>query len=220
MLTPRDVLLQIERLTIDIIESGLCDAQNFPSSTRGAGGITEIGISAAEHSIFLKNIPYADMYVELVKRKQYNFKMIDGALITLLYRFQNNELVAHRLSFFPAPNLEVFQNEPELYLEDELYLEFLDKRIVTVPLRFDFDSGDAFIPVEHPKSHLTLGQYENCRIPVSSAVSPYQFLSFVMRNFYHTAQSKSCCNLTQYADKFAASIVPDEQTLIHVCTPL
>lgn len=220
MLTAKDVYKQVERLTIDIIESSLCDAQNFPSLTYKAGGIAEVGINVSEQSIFLKNIPYAEMYGELLKRRQYNLKMIDGALVTLLYRFQNDELIAHRLSFFPAPNMEVFQNEPELYLEDELYMEFLDKRIVTVPLRFDFDSSDAFIPVEHPMSHLTLGQYENCRIPVYSGLTPYQFLDFVIRNFYHTAQSKNRHKLTRYPDKFTVSIMPDEQSLIHVHTPL
>ena len=216
---PKNILKQINQLTVDVIEAGICDAQNFPSLTQGPGGISEIGISSVDNSIFLKNIPYSEMYSELLKRKYYNFKMIDGALISLLYRFQNNNIIAHRLSFFPAPNLEVFQNEPELYLEDEIYLEFLDKRIVTVPLRFDFDSGEAFVPVEHPKSHLTLGQYENCRIPVSSAVSPYQFMEFILRNFYHTAQNKSCIHLTKYTDKFEKSIVSEEETLVHICTP-
>ncbi len=215
---PKNILKQIRQLTVDVIEAGICDAQNFPSLTQSPGGISEIGISSVDNSIFLKNIPYSEMYSELLKRKYYNFKMIDGALISLLYRFQNNDIIAHRLSFFPAPNLEVFQNEPELYLEDEIYLEFLDKRIVTVPLRFDFDSGEAFVPVEHPKSHLTLGQYENCRIPVSSAVSPYQFMEFILRNFYHTAQNKSCFNLTKYTDKFEKSIVSEEEALVHVCT--
>lgn len=215
---PKNILKQIRQLTVDVIEAGICDAQNFPSLTQSPGGISEIGISSVDNSIFLKNIPYSEMYSELLKRKYYNFKMIDGALISLLYRFQNNDIIAHRLSFFPAPNLEVFQNEPELYLEDEIYLEFFDKRIVTVPLRFDFDSGEAFVPVEHPKSHLTLGQYENCRIPVSSAVSPYQFMEFILRNFYHTAQNKSCFNLTKYTDKFEKSIVSEEEALVHVCT--
>lgn len=219
MLNAKYVLKQIQQLTIDMIESGLCDAQNFPSSQQSTGGITEIGISTAEHSIFLKNISYGEMYAELLCRKHYNLKMIDGALITLLYRFRNEELIAHRLSFFPAPNLEVFQNEPELYMQDEIYLEFLDKRIVTVPLRFDFDSGDAFVPVEHPMSHLTLGQYENCRIPVSSAISPYQFISFIMKNFYCTAKIVSGCKLTSFKDKFPLTIFPEEKALVHVCTP-
>lgn len=215
---PQNILKQIERLTVDVIEAGICDAQNFPALTQKPGRISEIGISSVDNSIFLKNIPYSEMYSELLKRKHYNLKMIDGALISLLYRFRNNDIIAHRLSFFPAPNLEVFQNEPELYLEDEIYLEFLDKRIVTVPLRFDFDSGEAFVPVEHPKSHLTLGQYKNCRIPVSSAVSPYQFMEFILRNFYHTVQNKSCVKLTKYTDKFEKSIVSEEEALVHICT--
>lgn len=215
---PKNILKQIEQLTVNIIEAGICDAQNFPMLKQSTAGISEIGISSVDNSIFLKNIPYSEMYSELLKRRHYNLKMIDGALITLLYRFQNNDIIAHRLSFFPAPNLEVFQNEPELYLEDEIYLEFLDKRIVTVPLRFDFDSGDAFVPVEHPKSHLTLGQYKNCRIPVSSAVSPYQFMEFILRNFYHTAQNKRCIHLAKHTDKFEKSIVSEEEALVHVCT--
>lgn len=100
MLDSKDVLMQIQQLTVDMIESGLCDAQNFPSLKQSPGGITEIGISSVENSIFLKNISYCEMYTELLNRKHYNLKMIDGALITLLYRFQNNDLVAHRLSFF------------------------------------------------------------------------------------------------------------------------
>lgn len=217
-MNPVDVLNQINRLTTDVIEVGICEAQNFPSMKSYPGDIREIGFSSSDNSIFLKNIPYREMYSELLKKKNYNIKMIDGALISLLYRFRGNELLSHRLSFFPAPDLEVFQNEPEFYSMDEMYLDILDQRVVTVPLRFDFDSGDAFIPVEHPKSHLTLGQYENCRIPVSSAVSPFQFMDFILRNFYHTAHIKFCERLTRYSDRFEKSILPEEEALIHVCT--
>ena len=149
-MNPVDVLNQIKRLTTDVIAVGICDEQNFPSIKSYTGNISEIGVSSSDNSIFLKDVPYREMYSELVKKRNYNIKMIDGALISLLYRFQGNELVSHRLSFFPAPDLEVFQNEPELYSMDEMYLDILDQRVVTVPLRFDFDSGDAFIPVEHP----------------------------------------------------------------------
>lgn len=219
-MTPKDIVKQINQLTSDVIESGVCNAQNFPTMIKRQKGITEIGVSSQNNSIFLKSIPYGELYSELLKRKNYNLQMIDGALISLLYKFQNDNIVAHRLSFFPSPNLEVFQNEPELYLRDEIYLDSLDKRVVAVPLRFDFDSGEAFVPVEHPRSHLTLGQYENCRIPVSSAVSPYQFMEFIIRNFYHIAQNKGELNLTRYTDKFERSIDIKEQSLMHVCTYL
>ena len=202
MLGIDEVYKQILKLTSDIIEAGLCDDQNYPSKKGDKRGESSIGINTSQdNSICLKNISYSEMYNELYKTKNYNLKMIDGALISLLYRFQDNQVVTHRLSFFPAPNLEHFQNEPELYMEDELYLEIYDKRTVIVPLRFDFDSSESFIPVEHPKSHLTLGQYKNCRIPVSSALSPYQFISFIIRNFYYT--QFIYCNLTCFSEKFS-----------------
>ncbi len=215
-----DIYKQIERLSCELLASSLCDDANFPIISRKGNKITEIDICHNEHAVCLKNIPYTEMYNELIKRRQYNFKMIDGALLTLLYRFYDENLIAHRLLFFPAPTLEAFQNEPELYMEDELYVEFTDKRIVTTPLRFDFDSGDAFIPIEHPMSHLTIGQYANCRIPVSSAVTPYQFITFIVRNFYHTALILGRCSFTKCGYKFSSSIVQEEQTLMHVCTPL
>ena len=126
--------------------------------------------------------------------------MIDGALISLLYRFQGNELVSHRLSF-SLLRIRGFQNEPELYSMDEMYLDILDQRVVTVPLRFDFDSGDAFIPVEHPKSHLTLGNMRIAAFPF-----PLPFLLFnswtLFSEFYHTAHTKFCERLTRYSDRF------------------
>ena len=218
MLSHKNVLEQIKRLTADIISLELCNEQNFPAMKMVKGNFVEIGITNAEHSICLKGIPYAEMYRELDEKRQYNLKMLDGALITLLYRFKGGVLVAHRLSFFPAPDLEVFQNEPELYMNDEFYLDILDKRIVAVPLRFDLDA-DAFISLKHPKSHLTLGQYEHCRIPVSSGISPYQFLNFIIWNFYHPKQTDLSYGLTQYNDDFDTSITSAEREIMHVCIP-
>lgn len=99
----------------------------------------------------------------------YNMRMLDGALIHMMYRFRNNQLEAHRLAFFPSPFLGEFQNNPEIYLEDEIYAEVIMRNIVPFPLRFDFDCREeVVVEMYHPKSHLTLGQYQNCRIPVSS----------------------------------------------------
>lgn len=220
MLTSKEIYAQIQKLTAELIETGLCDDQNFPSMIKRGCDIEEIGITAADNSLFLKSISYSEMYCELVRKKIYNVKLIDGALLYMLYRFENDQLLAHRLSYFPAPDLESFQNEPELYLEDEIYIDILDKRIVTVPIRFDFDRSEGtYKPVEHPISHLTLGQYEHCRIPVSTAVTPYQFVTFIIRNFYHTVQSKYGEKLTVFKEKFESSIFDEEFELMHICTP-
>lgn len=221
MLTPKKVREQIEQVTIDLIEVGLCDSQSFPSLIKYSGNIEEIGVTNSENSIFLKSLSYQEMYEQLLKNKIYNIKMLDGALISMLYRFKDNMLVANRLSFFPSPNLETFQNEPEIYLEDELYGDILDKRIVTVPIRFDFDNDDmVYEPIEHPISHLTLGQYKNCRIPVSSALTPYQFISFIVMNFYHTAHNKYGHKLKAFKESFDITIFDEEKHIVHMHAPI
>src|SRR5256714_8639020 len=50
-----------------------------------------------------------------------------------------------------ATYLEEFQNNPEIYIADEMYAEVIMKNIVPFPLRFDFDSRTEVVrELEHP----------------------------------------------------------------------
>lgn len=173
------VLKQIKDITSKLTLVGISDAFNFPCEKDGNIGIT----GKPDLSISLKNIPYIDAYNSLNKTKSYNLKMIDGALIQMIYSFDNSDLTKHRLAFFPSPTLDEFQNNTEVYELDEIYADMIDRNVVTVPIRFDYDPKN-FIVKEHPKSHLTIGQYKNCRIPISSPLSPNMFMDFILRNFY------------------------------------
>nr|VFK30828.1 MAG: Uncharacterized conserved protein (DUF2290) [Candidatus Kentron sp. MB]VFK34387.1 MAG: Uncharacterized conserved protein (DUF2290) [Candidatus Kentron sp. MB]VFK76491.1 MAG: Uncharacterized conserved protein (DUF2290) [Candidatus Kentron sp. MB] len=94
------------------------------------------------------------------------------------------------------------------------------KNIVPFPLRFDFDSREeVFVEVEHPKSHLTMGQYENCRIPVSAPLTPYHFIGFILRNFYNTAYRKYSTELSAFTHCFETSIIAHEMDLLYVRVP-
>lgn len=73
----------------------------------------------AEHvSTALKDLEYGEIYKRLVLSRAYNVKMLDGALIQLMYEFAGRTLTRHRLAFFPAPHLDEFQGSPDIYLED------------------------------------------------------------------------------------------------------
>ena len=116
-------------------------------------------------------------------------------------------LQRHRLAFFSSPHLDDFQNDPEVYLDDELYADVVARSVVSFPLRFDYhDRGDQ--ELVHPKSHLTLGQYRNCRIPVSAPMSPFWFMDFVLRNFYHTAFLRYADRLPRQSDGFTPVDTP------------
>ncbi|MCA9474004.1 MAG: DUF2290 domain-containing protein [Nitrospira sp.] len=214
----KETLRQLIELTTALVGLSLSNEQNFPSTHGEPEKSFEITVSNASHmSAALKNVAYSDIYHELDEARCFNIKMLDGALVTFRYRFLDGEVCEHSLSFLPSPDLEHFQNDPELYLMDEVYLDIIAKNLVPFPIRFDFSSDvKKFIEVHHPYSHLTMGQYENCRIPVCSPLAPLTFGSFILRNFYNTAFRKYSEEIPTRPLLFERTITAKEQEIPHV----
>lgn len=168
-------------ITALLIEAGVSVCQNFPANKDG--DISFIGKDKV--SVALKNVPYVDLYEELLEAKCYNMKLLDGALVQLMYRFSGEEIISHRLSFFPSPYLEDYQSALEIYESDQLYGDVVRESIMPFPIRFDFSVDEnVYAEIYHARSHLTLGEFGHCRIPVSSPLLPVEFVSFIMRHFY------------------------------------
>lgn len=221
MINPEAIRQQVESLTTDLIGCSLCDEQKFPSLRNEPANISRIDFGKTDLSFVLKNRPYKEIYNELLRTQVYNLKMIDGALIQLMYKFKEGSLQSHRLAFFPSPYLEEFQNNPEIYEEDNIYADIIMKNIVPFPLRFDFNyKEDEAEDSNHPQSHLTLGQYHNCRIPVSAPLTPTVFIDFVLRNFYNTAFVKYSNKINRFSEVFVDTIATPERALSHVQLPL
>lgn len=218
MLTPNRVKKQINKLVSNLVENGLIDDQNFAFQRTARNGHKEITFKGAEHiHKALRNKPYKEIYQHLADNCAYNAKMLDGALLQMMYIFDGDTLQRHRLAFFSAPHLEEFQNNPDIYLEDEIYADVVAKNIVSFPLRFDYDIRNQGLT--HPKSHLSLGQYKDCRIPVSAPLTPFWFVDFILRNFYHTASSQYAAGLPARGQGFPETINSKEQDMIHVIVP-
>ena len=212
----RDIYKQIVTITNELISIGLSASQNYPASNEiGKYGHEISYLGGKDISIALKNIEYYQMYEELEKSKNYNIKMIDGALLQFLYRFDNSELISHRLAFFPSPFLDHFQNDSEVYETDEIYADIIAKNILPVAVRFDYDPQN-HQNIDHPKCHLTLGQFKNCRIPVCSPITPITFINFILRNFYNTAFKKFTNKLNFQSSLFEETITSEEKKLLHL----
>ena len=211
---------QIDAILRYLVETSLADDQQFPL-VRRRSGVYAVTFKGAEYvSIAMKDREYKEIYDYLVGERAYNVKLLDGAVIQMMYVFNGNGIQRHRLAFFPSPYLENFQNDPEIYLEDEIYSDVIARNLVPFPLRFDFDGRDGiYEEIVHPKSHLTLGQYEKCRIPVTAPLTPYWFISFILRNFYNTAYNRYSENLPVLKGVFAESIFATERDLIHIQLP-
>lgn len=227
MMTPnaKDICKEIQDVTKDVIEVGLINDQNFPS-TKQYHGICDVDVSTYLGGLIHKKETYEKLYDLLRVQRVFNVLMIDGAMMHLQYRFSGKELITHRLAFFPAPTLLPFQSEPDIYLDDEIYANIIARRVVAIPFRFDFDRK-AFKIGDHPMAHFTLGQYENCRIPVTAPLTPYQFFSFVIRNFYYFDKASwkneiqkifvKAYNSKRY---FSNTIDQEEkEQFMHICLP-
>ena len=216
MINYRDIYSEINTLTKELISIGLSVEQKFPSCRATGKDSHVIEYSGMQNlSTVLKNVEYIEIYKELDKNEDYNIKMIDGALIQLLYIYEKSELISHRLAFFPSPFLYEFQNEPEYYETDEIYADIIAKNILPVPIRVDYDPNN-HKELDHPKCHLTLGQFKNCRIPVCSPIAPSNFRSFILRSFYNTAFKKFTDRFPSSNNLFQETITLTEKKLLHV----
>lgn len=216
MTTPEALHREIADLTSDLIEVGLCVDQNYPSIRPSVGGVVDIDLGPSKDlSATFKNTPYSDAYAVLREDRTYNMKMVDGGLLQLMYRFRAGDLVRHRLAFFPSPDLLEFQNNAEVYELDEMYADVVERSVVTTPVRFDFDPG-AFVEFKHPMSHFTLGQYQNCRIPVGGPLTPFLFVNFVLRAFYNTSYQSFSASIRERRYSFAGTITAGEARYIHL----
>lgn len=217
---PQRIKKDLDDSIAELIRIGICDDSNF-SAIRSSGDQYEVTFKGAEHvSIAMGNIEYSDIHRELAEKRSYNMKLVDGALLQLMYRLDGNRLLQHRLAFYPSATLLPFQDDPEAYMRDALFIEIIRRHIVPFPLRFDFDDcNDIHVDISHPKSHLTLGDAKGCRIPVTAPLTPRWFVEFILRNFYQTETHDFLGGLPSHRIHFENSITSGEQGLMHMIIP-
>ena len=108
-----------------------------------------------------------------------------------------------------------FSSFEKEYEDDDEYLDIISQNIVHVPIRFDYDKENAK-EIVHPETHLTLGQYKNCRIPVIAPIVPSVFMRFIFENFYSSILKKNIDNFPFDKERFDASIKESEKQVIHI----
>lgn len=213
-MTPDETCDAINKITRHLMTVGLADSQNFSRVENKGDHVNVVYKGYSDVSKALRDVSYKEMYEFLDEKDQYSIKMLDGGLIHYKYRFVGRGVLEkHTLAYYPAPHFESFQNDPELFLdESHFYSEVINKNILPVPLRFDYAPDDAEC-IEHPASHLTLGQYKNCRIPLAAPLCPVSFTNFILRSFYNTAFVS--IEHSQKNFLHTRTILPEEEKILH-----
>lgn len=215
----RSIKVELDQVLSSLIQQGIADDQNFASVRNVASGCVEVTFSGAEHlSIAMDDVPYEEIYSEIAARRSYSIKFVDGGVVQLSYFFEQEELRKHRLAYYPSPLLRSFQECPEDYIADRLFVEIVARRIIPFPIRFDFDPSAAS-DVVHPVCHATLGDVLGCRIPVSKGLTPRVFFDFVLRNFYSAGGYDFWKGLPPVGHTFATTITSNEQRIVHLVAP-
>lgn len=167
-----------------LLESGLMSRHNYFKQLQNHGKTELTTQNPSDLSISLKEIPYSDMYNAIVSHNNYHIQFADSGLLQMNYLFDEcDNLIKHRLAYFPTPN-EALPQDFNLDEEDVLISELFKASRVFVPVRIDFDPTQ-WKEINHAKTHLTLGGYKNCRIPVSEPLGPKSFIQFVLSSFYN-----------------------------------
>ena len=82
------------------------------------------------------------------------------------------------------------QSSSRRWSVDYIYGDILNKSVLPVIIRADYNRDPEESELHHPYSHITLGGYKNCRIPVDRPISPMKFVKFIMEHFYYVPSSQ------------------------------
>ncbi len=212
----KEVFNQINTITRLLIQYGLSVSNNFPKIIDNSI-ITWTGNT--DYSLTLKNLDYKIIYSELDSAKSYNIKMLDGGIIQIEYTFdKGKDILKSRLAFFPSPILEKYDNDIEgyetSYYGETVYGDILEKYIISFPIRIDYAPKE-YKDIIHPSTHIHLGGFERCRIPLVKPIMPYVFIEFILRNFYNSKFLKHFNNFDFTSIGFENTISNNELKILH-----
>lgn len=190
----RQLLEDYNALMNSLIESDLLidanplDVQEYDVVEESGERIRKTNLTwagASGLSYLLEEHASIEHYMEIVKRRDFNFCLYDGSLIQIHYQVANDAVVKHRLCFVPCPFAYPKEEQLGLGLSDipELMSENDMRRDIRLcsPIRFDFDNN--FQDDKHSHSHVTLNK-STCRLPAYGPVSLGHFIRFVFRYFH------------------------------------
>jgi hypothetical protein len=124
-------------------------------------------------------------YQAILDGRDFSMCMFDGGLLQIRYDVADEQVIQHRLSYFPCPftftddELEGFSLSelPLLFAADELRARVR----LTTPVRFDYDAENS--DERHAHSHMSFNKV-TCRVPAYGPLSIGHFVRFVLRYFY------------------------------------
>lgn len=155
--------------------------------------IVETGKPHVQMLTWNKSVKLSDFFEETVTIEEYlnhlryrNFQAVlfDGGILQVTYIYKRQEIINHRLTYYPCPINFDIEELAEVPLDELVEIYCLDSKNIRMlsPLRFDYDPENT--KEYHPTAHLHLSK-ETCRVPIHSALSLGHFIKFIFSHFYY-----------------------------------
>lgn len=184
--TPKALANQVRNLLSLLLESEIAIIINpvveerFDQRTRVTWRSRRPEIGLITSSAFATVAEYRDF----MDAQTYSAVLYDGAIVQISYDFSGNDLVGHRLCYYPCP----FDMDPELIRTEplsDLIDVYRENNETTTnlrsPCRFDYDEQNN--GTDHPTVHMHMIR-ANCRWAVSGPLSMGHFIRFIFQHFY------------------------------------
>lgn len=146
-----------------------------------------------------------EIHDELLANRQFLMLFFDKSILQAEYVVSGGKIVKQRLQF-----IKIYD-----YIEQEGYNDnYFDEGLREIPIpifiRFDYDPQN-HVDLKHSKSHLSISNHNNCRIPVSRNITLKQFVSFILKEVYDNYDIK----FTTYLEH-EETITEAEKSVIHL----
>lgn len=198
-MTPNEARAEVANLAASLLDANLAISINTPA-VFNLGNIARVTWPASMNSSgTLSALPFGSIleYRQLVLGNQYTALLNDGALLQISMDLSQNNIVGHRMCYYPCPvivppdlDIAEFDQLDLLFLEEFSAHEQLIGSGTTPshvalrlrsPVRFDYAPHAA--TQSEPASHVHVIN-EDTRIPVHAAISVGHFVQFVFKHFY------------------------------------
>lgn len=185
MAAAEDQIREFDRITKVLTTSGLVRATNPLGIKRLGGGRVRVASMARgdEHTTHVASGSLRER-VQLDESGAFAWKLIDGALIQLMWEFDRaGGLIKHRFAFLPSPIPAPSDDQQDVMSLAERMGSFLDEVADELCLggafRVDYDAAAA--TDTHPATHLTLfgAGLEEGRTPIKGPWCLTRFTQFV-----------------------------------------
>ncbi len=134
--------------------------------------------------LYDKHLPIDIVMNTLLEKKEYNILLYDRAIIQYEFIIKEGKIIKERLIFIKKhnylwPKEEIAGKDMDNF-GDDWYVQELG---IPVVIRIDYDIAN-HEDIKHPITHMTLSNYDECRIPMLGSVSLYNFINFILNFFY------------------------------------